>query len=354
MFRFASFFLLSLSITAGVANAGTVSSDGADLVLKTKGGFSLKTVDGQYSFRVGGRLMWDYNYAEENGVADEDDFHIRRARIYTKGDLGDWSYKAQFNIGNGNGGTPEDLYIRYKGFGKKAVVTVGKQNEPFGLELLESSKHMSFLERTGITEAYVPGRNEGVLLTGSEGQLNYALGLFEDGSAAVDQDDTVFTARVTFAPVKTDRSLVHIGAAVSKRPDNVDLAGFEFAASVGGVHAQAEYIASDSSVADTNGYYVQLGWFLTGEQRSYKKGVLGSVKPNNAAKGAWEVVARYEDGDGAFGDIELGNTDATSYGLGLNYFANKNIRLGVSHNWGKDNLSNDDGGEFRARIQLVY
>ena len=31
---------------------------------------------------------------------------------------------------------------------------------------------------------------------------------------------------------------------------------------------------------------------------------------------------RYQDGDGAYSDLELGNTDATSYGIGINYYIN--------------------------------
>ena len=113
-----TFIFCSLLLIPNFLFAGTVSTDGNDLVVNLKGPIEIKTVDEDYSVKLGGRLMWDYNYAELNGVADEDDFSIRRARLYLSGNVKDWSYKLQFNVGNNNGGTPEDLYIRYNGWGK--------------------------------------------------------------------------------------------------------------------------------------------------------------------------------------------------------------------------------------------
>src|SRR5690625_378631 len=43
------------------ASAGTVTHDGADLVIKTGGGFSVATTDGQFSFAPTGRFHLDYN-----------------------------------------------------------------------------------------------------------------------------------------------------------------------------------------------------------------------------------------------------------------------------------------------------
>ena len=121
--------IAATSLAAAAAQAGTVSSDGADLVLKTKGGLQLSTVDKEYSVKVGGRIQYDYNRAELNGEADEDQFEPRRARLFVSGNIQDWSYKSQFNVDEGGA---EDLYIRYNGWGKQAKVTVGRQKMPFG------------------------------------------------------------------------------------------------------------------------------------------------------------------------------------------------------------------------------
>jgi phosphate-selective porin OprO/OprP len=150
------FWILFLIINALLAVV--VTTDGSDLVINIKDPIEIKISDGNYSARIDGRIQWDYNYAELNGVADEDDFSIRRGRLYLSGNVSNWSYKVQFNVANDNGATHEDLYIRYGGWGKQAVVTIGNQKEPFGLEPLESSKDISYLERSAVTEAYAPGR----------------------------------------------------------------------------------------------------------------------------------------------------------------------------------------------------
>ena len=42
------------------AFSGTVTTDGADIVLKTKGGLEVSTSDKEFSFKLGGRVQADY------------------------------------------------------------------------------------------------------------------------------------------------------------------------------------------------------------------------------------------------------------------------------------------------------
>lgn len=337
-------FLISNSLHAGV-----VTSDSNDVVVNLKSPKEIKTSDDNYSAKLGGRIQWDYNYAEHNGVADEDDFSLRRARLYLSGNVNDWSYKVQFNIGNNIGGTQEDLYICYNGWGKQAVVTVGNQKEPFGLEQLESSKDISYLERSAVSEAYAPGRSEGILFTGQRGSITYALGIFENDGAS---DGNAVTARMTYAPIMSVDRVLHLGMAHSNRDEDIDITGFEVAYAKGSYHIQSEFISSEEDNENRTGLYVQAGWIVTGESRPYKSGVFKRVKPGNSS-GAWEVVVRYEDGDGAYSDEELGSTDATSYGVGVNYYLNKFIRIGATFTDAKDNINGDKGSEFRTRMQIA-
>lgn len=337
-------------VVSTCAQAGQVTTDGPDLVINTKGGFSVKTADGDYSFKLGGRLMYDYDYTETNDVTTKDEFEIRRARLYASGSVKDWAYKMQFNIGNGVGGEPEDLYIRYKGFGKKANITIGHQNEPFGLELITSSKDISILERTAITEAYAQARNYGVQLSGKSGGMTYGVGVFQDDKA---DNDTAFTGRVTYSPVKTKDSVIHFGAGYSNRSSDVEIAGLEFAASKGPFHVQTEYMKSDEAGINSDGFYLQAGWIITGESRPYKDGIFKRVQASTD-KGAFEIAIRYVDGDGKYKDEGLGTTDGTSYGIGLNYYVNGNVRLGLSYNDSEDNISGDTGTEIRGRVQFAF
>lgn len=335
--------------------AGTVTTDGADLVIKTKGGFEAKTTDGQHSFALGGRIQWDYNQAQLNGETDEDDLAIRRARIFVKGTVAkDWAYKAQFNIGNGNGGEPEDLYIRYKGFGKAAQVTVGRQKVAFGLEEMTSSKDITALERSGITEQYAIGRNDAITLHGKQGLINYSVSAFEDGDAASD-NDFALAGRVTLTPYVKDQTLIHVGAGYADRADDRKTANIELAANIGSVSLQTEYFDEEQGADDRDGYYAQVGWVITGESRPYKDGKFKRIKPASE-NGAWEVFARYEDGNGNHSDIELGRVDANAYSVGVNWYANSNIRIGMNYSEGESQEvgSSDEGEEFRMRLQLTF
>ena len=329
--------------------AGEVTSAGDDLVIDTKGGISVSTADGSRTFNIGGRIQWDYNLAEQNDVVDDDAFDIRRARLYAAGTVGDWGYKAQFNIGNGNGGTPEDLYITYSGLPNSWKVTIGHQNEPFGLEQLNSSKDNSMLERGALSEAYAPGRSDGIQFSRASGNSTLALGVFEDSSVAVANPNAfAVTGRVTTALSAGDNGLVHLGLAYRVGGNDVTNTGLEAAYAAGPLHLQGEYVLSDNAGTDLSGYNLQVGWILTGETRPYSKGIFKKVDPSSAS-GAWEVVARYESGD-----IELGNTDASAWGVGLNWYANKYTRLGINYTEGEDNTNTDTGSEWRARFQFAF
>lgn len=331
------------------ASAFAATNANAEVKVSTKGG--LKVTSGDYSIQVGGRIQYDYNRSELNGEVDEDQFDSRRARLFVKGNVAkDWEYKINWNV---EGDGFEDLYLRYKGFGKGAVVTVGNQHQAFTLSQLISSKDVGISERPGIVERYLIGRRESVQVHGNFDKFHYAVGLFtEEGT----DEDNGFAGRVAYAPVKTDHNTVHLGFSY-KDTEEQDAYGIEFGAVAGPYHIQAEYFDAeefDEGIGtDIDGYYVQAGYVITGETRPYKNGTFKKIKPATKA-GAWEVVARYEDGDGGFGDIELGNTNAKSYALGLNYYVNDNVRINASYQDGESNISDDEGNEFRVRFQVAF
>jgi len=352
------------------ATAMFASTANAEVKVSTNGG--LKVTSGEYEFKFGGRIMYDYNKSELNGVTDEDGFDLRRGRVFASGKIAkDWSFKTQFNT---NGDGVEDLYLRYTGWGKGANVTIGNQKVPFGLEELESSKDISILERSAITEQFAIGRAESVQLHGAlGGNSTYALSVFAEDQDDSNDDEIGFAARYTIAPVKTDNSVLHLGLAYRDIADS-DAFGLEFGAASGPFHVQAEYADGDFGSSSLDGFYIQAGYILTGESRPYKKGVFKRVSPK-AKTGAWEIVARFEDGDGNHSDIELGRTDATAYTIGLNWYAHKNVKLGINYTDGEDNNLTpasfdvdpmtgvstqtspalfNDGSEFRIRFQLTF
>jgi phosphate-selective porin OprO/OprP len=363
---------LAIAAVATTAHAGTVTTTGPDIVIDTDGGLEVATVDGKAAVELGGRIQWDYDSteAEDYGI-DREDLDARRARLFVAGLYGDWSYKAQFNIAESDGadgGDAEDLYIRYNGFGKLARITLGKQKEPIGLEWLTSSKDIVMLERSAITELFTPGRSGGIQLHGNGENWTYGIGAFEaEGDGSDDFDDTALTGRVTFAPIKSDEMLVHLGAGFTTRDTELDddpltdeefeAYNLELAGVFGPFHAQAEFFDGEESTeladTDVDGYYIQAGWILTGETRPYKDGVFKRIKPA-AESGAWEVVLRYEDGFGRYSDVGLTTTEGEQTALGINYYANANVRLGLSYMDGEEDDTGFDGDELRLRAQFAF
>lgn len=360
-----------------------------ETTLSTKGGLQISR--GDYKFQLGGRIIYDYNKSKKNNTTAEDQFTLRRARIYIKGTIDrNWAFKSQFNV---NGDGFEDLYLRYTGWGKKAHLTIGNQRMPFMLEALTSSNDISILQRSAITKRYLISRQEGIALSGSlfgnsaykiSAYLNDAVvgtktttattrvtgfidtndnGIQDPGesntvinvpasTAKITDEKIGFSARYAIAPIKTDNTLIHLG--INYRDfHNDDAIATELAGVYGPLHAQAEWANADESGTDADGYYIQIGYTLTGEVRPYKGGTFKRISPNGNF-GAWEIVARYEDGDGDYSDIELGRTDATAYSVGINWYAHTNIRFGVNYTEGDSAVNDDDGSEFRMRAQLTF
>ncbi len=332
---------------------GNAVADDNGIKISTKGGLKVKTADGNAEFAAGGRIQWDYDKTEQ-GTTEEETFEVRRARLFFKGKVGDWGYKTQFNVGEDDGGSVEDLYIQYKGWGKKAVLTIGKHKEQFGLEEVTSSKDISLLERSAITEAFVPGRNAGVQISGkSDNRIFYAIGVYRD-DATDDESiaETAVTGRIVFAPINEEGRVIHIGAAM-RSGDLVDLTGLELAAVFGQFHAQFETIEADASGADVDGSYVQVGYIFNGNPRPYKGGKFKRVKSSNGT--AIEVVARLEDGFGRYSDIGLTSAEGEQTALGINFYPNSNLRFGISFMDGElDGVTGVDGEEVRFRTQFTF
>lgn len=322
------------------------------LKISTNGGLNIVTADGNASFVLGGRLQWDYDKTEVDGVAggDRETFAVRRARLFAQGKIGEWGYKAQFNLGEGEGGSAEDLFITYNGFGKGAKLTIGRLKEPFSLDDQASSKDMSLLERAAVTEAYVPGRNAGVQLSGKTSNLFYALGIYRDEEEdAEGAAEKAITGRVAYAPINEQGKVLHLGAAY-RAGDRDDVYVAELAGVLGQWHIQMEHYGADK--AGTSGTYAQVGYVISGTPRPYSGGVFKRVKPRDGV--GVEVAARIESGEGKYSDIGLGSGDGEQIALGINLYPNNNVRFGLSYMAGELDNAGNDGSEFRFRIQIAF
>ena len=342
---------LALAVSAQ-AFAGTVTTDGADIVVKTKGGLEVATTDKEFSFKLGGRIQADADsfdgfYTKNGNRADET--YFRRARLEISGvAFTDWGYNFERNFSD-NASDWNELSISYNGW-KPVQLSVGRFNPTFGLEEAVSSKWITAIERSAIYDL-APWLNshengEGIRLRATLGDMFHGEvgGYRQDGNQDEDgQNNTTFVARGVFAPIVQDKQVLHFGLNYATREveagfsdsiksrlsvrgttedsvngnrgtfggatlDGTDQAwGAEAAYMMGPFSIQGEYLARTAdgdAVANGNdndleasGYNVQVAYTLTGESRSYKLdgGKFDKIKPENKRIGAWEVFYRYDD-----------------------------------------------------------
>jgi phosphate-selective porin OprO/OprP len=308
-----------------------------------------------YVSEFGGRIMYDQTFNIDGddslkaglGVDDlEEGAELRRVRFYAEGSVAPWlAYKLQLDFA-GDGPEAKDVYLKAHDLGPLPTVKVGHFKEPISLQEQTSSKYISLMSRTMLADNVISqGRSSGLMLSDhyADERLNVALGVFnpsfdgETGETTSQSTDgeIVVTGRVTSPLIYRDggRQVVHVGAAFSQRNvgeyelglepevhktddfvstggaiavDDVQVYGAELAGVFGPAHFQGEY--GQASLDTENGtdpsidtYYVQGGFFLTGESRPYDKadGSFGRVHPNSpftglsSGPGAWELVARY-------------------------------------------------------------
>lgn len=414
MMKKATLAAVIAAIGATGAHAGTVTTDGSDIVINTKGGFEAKTTDGKYSFKIGGRMMLDYNHFDGviNKKVDENgsDLFFRRARLEIKCKYEDWLCQMSYNLTSS--GSIDQLNATYAGFGPLALVTFGQQKENFGLEDTGSSKWITAMERSMPANAFDTGNTVGVKLSGSTPLITYSIGAFKNSIDSEDNSlDFATTGRFVVRPLHEEGRLVHLGVGFTQRDgeftklnsrlgvrggesgglvnkaevkydsglmaDEQSAWNGELAASFGSVHFMAEYFDGELSGMDgapdieVDGYYGQLGWIVTGETRTYKNGIAAfdKVKPKGS-NGAFEVFVRvdhldFSDNDGVPGIHALKTgEDADTLTLGLNWYANSAIKVSLNYvhaevDWGLPPAMGgsglvDDGDALVARLQFVF
>ena len=260
-------------------------------------------------------------------------------------------------------------------------ITVGHFKEPFSLEELTSSRFVTFMERASINQAFVPSRNAGIQLSANlaDKMIYMAFGAFKEvgdyptNLVANDGEDLwAVTARIAASPVYNEETntVVHLGIAFSSRdlgdegvarlrarPEthmgnrlvdthNIEAAmatllGVEAAGVFGSFSLQGEYV-SDSLDSPTNGdpvfsgYYVEASFWLTGENRKYKRSsaVFDRPKVKNLfllqqGFGALQLAARYSNLNLNDGDIEGGKMN--DFTIGLNWYPVDNARIMLNY-----------------------
>ncbi len=220
---------LALAVSAQ-AFAGTVTTDGTDLVIKTKGGLEVATTDKEFSFKLGGRLQADYGrfdgFHTKNGDAG-DGAYFRRAFLELSGvAYKDWKYVISYDFAH-NAGSAEDGYfdeasIAYTGF-SPVNLKFGRFDPDFGLEKATSSKWITAIERNAAYEIsdWVNSSENGLGAQASAvvgGMAWVSAGLTAKDNNDVDGDSVKqFNVRGVFAPMSEPGNVLHLGLNYANR-----------------------------------------------------------------------------------------------------------------------------------------
>lgn len=352
-----------------------------------------KSADGDFSLRLGGRLHADAAwFIDDNNDAlndDSSDYEFRRARLFVSGRaFDDWRYRFEYDFAADSDYKIKSAWIGYNGF-KPVTLRAGNVLVPFSLEEMTSSNNITFMERA-LPKTFVPGYRVGALLNTHGDNWSAAAGLFDGKIQDGSEDGWGAAARLTFAPVRSKRRLLHGGAAVEYREpdevryaprpeshladrlvrtstlhdvDNTITAGLEAAAVYNSFSLQGEYMQvsverdNRRSDPDFNGWYVYGSWLVTGENRRYnvKKGNFKQIRPRSEY-GAWELAARYSAVD--LEDSNVTGGEEKNITLGANWYLNRNIRFMANYvmtDADPDTNGNKESPDiFQLRAQVIF
>jgi phosphate-selective porin OprO/OprP len=311
-----------------------------------------------YISEFGGRLMADWtfnvnssdNFTSQLGAEPEDGFEFRRARLYVEGAVArNIDYKLQLDF-SGPSTSFNDAYIHVHDLGVLPPLKIGQFKEPFSLEELTSSKYITLMSRSMLTDAfsqsYTPGIQTDFHTT--DKMLNFTVGAFnpQNGQQAATNGSWDLSGRLT-SPLmyqNQGRQVIHLGISGSLRgqgsdtvyesdlepevhkgdPEFLEVAvpnvdhsavyGLEAATVLGSLSIQGEYAQNKLSRSmgaepTLTSQYLMASYVLTGEHRPYdpEAGDFGRIKPDNPYHGstspktegfgAWEIAARWSTTD---------------------------------------------------------
>lgn len=354
--------------------------------------------------KFGGRIMCDMavweNTTDEKSTAGTE---FRRVRLYSSGIISqNVEYKLQLDFANKDVSW-KDIFIQLNKLPlTKGSLRIGHFKEPLRLEVLTSSKYITFMERS-LSNTFLPERNSGVMYnTNIANKISLQAGVFSNGYNFGNElwnYNININGRITYLVINNENQLLHLGLASSKRKssdqtyafftraenhlgtkllqpeftdvEKTNILGAEIAYVRNRLSLQGEYLRTTVSLIpemelhsteyELNGYYGQVSYFLTGESRPYKSSYAGfrRVKPNNNygsnGKGAIELVARISKMD--LSNAEKGILDSKT--IGVNWYLNPNTRVMFNYVMGKLAESDEFGiitqeNAVMMRVQIDF
>lgn len=337
-----------------------------------KGAPQWQDKDAGWSFKLRGRLMYDVAWIDNPGLPAAEttsstvgtnkdlgfNSRIRRARLGVEGTFpGNFSYKVEADFANSSVSWA-DAFVEWKSPKGPFSVRAGHFETFQSLEQITSSRHIMFLERAQMNDAFGHGRRLGGAIGFDQGDLLFRAGIFNDSiNSDLNNDEWLFGTRLVYAP-KMGSNQLHFGVNYQHRQFSSTQANFRYRArpfvqttgtrfvdtnswaaksdDIFGVEAAGIFgplhVAAEGQMAKPNSYapshvfsggdspgfgsdgavitrrlasdpefksfYVEAGYWLTGETRGYKKGEWDRTKVLNGLDkgglGAIAITARYD------------------------------------------------------------
>lgn len=363
-----------------------------------KKGLKITSPDKKYELSLRGYTQVDYRrFIHDKDKTGRDEFLARRIRPTLEGRAGNASFRLMPDFA---GSTTRifDAHIDYKLY-EALQFRVGKFKPPVGLERLQSATDVFFIER-GHPTNLAPTRDFGFQIYGNiiPDQLEYQVGIFNGttdlGNSDNDSDDKKDFAGRVFAHPFRNSSIVPlqglglgVGGSYGDRegsttttilsdyrtPGQQTFFRYRTGATAtfaDGTHWRlypqaywyyrnfgllGEYALSSQEVTrttnhetlDHSAWQVAGSYVLTGEDVSFRGGVKPEkdFDPVQGGWGAWEVVARVgqtdidNDAFPIFSDPSTSASKARTFGGGLNWYLNENVKFQVNY----DHTSFDGG-----------
>jgi phosphate-selective porin OprO/OprP len=218
-------------------------------------GYTAESAGGDFRVHIGGRVQLDAVALNTDnlvlgGVGDDDAVNFRRARLRIDGVMyktmewaTEFDFVNAFDVDPANGSVPvsglggdvaltnamTDLWVALHEVPWVGNVRIGNQKEPIGLEHLNSSRFLDFMERSFLQDAFYGPFNNGfspgvAIYDWNESEtVTWALGGYRNTQNifAYDTGDNEYalTGRLTCVPWAAceDRRLVHLGLGTSYR-----------------------------------------------------------------------------------------------------------------------------------------
>ena len=357
-------------------------------------GLVVRSGDSNFLMNIHGYIQADGRFYLGNETSAKDTFLLRRVRPIIEGTVFerfDYRFMPDFGSGNVSSSTPgnnavlDDAYVNAR-FWKQFQVQVGKYKSPVGLERLQSTAELLFIE-TGFPTQMTPNYDVGAQIHNTlfDSPINYAIGVF-NGAADAASDDIETTdegkdvvGRIFFQPfLRTENSALsklgfgvggsaghHSGSLPSyKTPGQQTFFSYANTVSAQGLQYRVdpqffyywgpfgvigEYIVSSQEVKSSaaglpiqrfnnTGWQIEGSYFLTGDEnwfRSTSRHLFQPAQPLNfhgEGWGALELVARVgqlsldRDAFPAYANPASAR-EATEFGVGLNWYLNSNLRF---------------------------